>query len=213
MTRYLLSIEFVLLCIALPTSIIVFRLAPHMFGFLWAATLYGYLVLRMRHKAHLAEIWKWGAVTWANMKPMLIRWVFASIAMLVFMYFYEPERMFAIIKERPHIVPFLLIMYPILSALPQEFVFCSFFFERYKRFFKTDRAMVWGSAIAFAYAHILYINWIAPLFSLFGGLIFATTYLRTKSLALVTIEHGLYGSSLFLIGLGWYFYSGAVPVN
>ena len=40
--------------------------------------------------------------------------------------------------------------------------------------------------------------------------IFASTYSKTKSLALVTIEHGLYGISLFLIGLGWYFYGGAV---
>ena len=43
-----------------------------------------------------------------------------------------------------------------------------------------------------------------------AGLIFASTYAKSKSLALVTIEHGLYGNFLFFIGLGWYFYGGAI---
>jgi len=83
-------------------------------------------------------------------------------------------------------------------------------FERYKKFFKSDIAMIIASAVVFAYAHVLYINWVAPFLSFIAGLIFATTYSKTKSLALVTIEHGLYGNVLFLIGLGWYFYGGAV---
>jgi len=70
--------------------------------------------------------------------------------------------------------------------------------------------MILASALVFAFAHVLYINWIAPLLSFIAGIIFATTYAKTKSLALVTIEHGLYGNALFLVGLGWYFYGGAV---
>ncbi len=70
--------------------------------------------------------------------------------------------------------------------------------------------MMIASAVMFAYAHLLYINPVAPTLSLLGGLIFASTYLKTKSLALVTIEHGLYGNVLFLIGLGYYFYGGNV---
>lgn len=70
--------------------------------------------------------------------------------------------------------------------------------------------MVAASAVTFAYAHCLYLNPIAPTLSLLGGVIFALTYLRTKSLATVTIEHGLYGDFLFFIGLGMYFYGGNV---
>jgi len=101
-------------------------------------------------------------------------------------------------------------MYPILSALPQEFIFCSFFFERYKKFFPNEKVMIVASAVVFAFAHVLFINWVAPVLSFIAGLIFAMTYAKTKSLALVTIEHGLYGNVLFLVGLGWYFYGGAV---
>lgn len=70
--------------------------------------------------------------------------------------------------------------------------------------------MIIASAITFAYVHMLYINPIAPILSFVGGIIFAQTYYKHRSLALVTIEHGLYGNFLFLLGLGWYFYSGSV---
>lgn len=206
----LLALEFFLLCVCLPTVIIVYKLAPFMFLFLWSAAIYCWAVLRFQHHEHLKELWKWDAVTWENMKPLLIRWVFASIGMLAFIYFYDPERVFFLVKERPQIIPFLLLMYPLLSALPQEFIFCSFFFERYKSFFKTQTVMVIASAVVFAYAHVLFINIVAPSLSLIAGVIFAMTYAKTKSLALVTIEHGLYGNVLFLVGLGWYFYGGAV---
>lgn len=210
MPKKLLAVEFVLLCVCLPTLIIVYRLAPFMFVFLWAAAVYCWAVLRFQYHEHLKDLWKWEAVIWANMKPILIRWVFASLFMVGFVYFYDPEKLFIILKEHPRFVPFLLVMYPILSALPQEFIFCSFIFERYKKFFPTEKIMIIASAIVFAYAHVLFINWVAPILSFAAGLIFAITYAKTRSLALVTIEHGLYGNVLFLVGLGWYFYGGAV---
>lgn len=206
----LLSLEFVLLCIALPTVIITERLAPYMFAFLWGSAGYCWLVLRVRYHEHLQDIWKWKAVTWAHMKPILIRWIICCILMTVFIYFYDPDRMLNLWVRRPGFIFFLFVLYPVLSALPQEFIFCSFFFKRYHRFFPSVVAKVIASAIVFAYAHMLFINPVAPTLSLVAGLIFAHTYSKHHSLALVTIEHGLYGNFLFLIGLGWYFYGGAV---
>lgn len=206
---YLLT-EFLILCIAVPGYIIVTKSAPFLFVFLWGAVLYGYFILKTSHHETIMHIWKWKAVNWGNLKPILIRWVLASIGMLGFIYFYDPSHMLFITRERPEILPYLLTLYPLLSALPQEFIFCSFFFCRYIRFFGRGKWMVAASTLVFAYAHVLYINPIAPTLSLLGGYIFATTYLKTKSLALVTIEHGLYGNALFVTGLGWYFYSGAV---
>ena len=141
MKNKLLALEFLVLCVCLPSVIIVFKLAPFMFFFLWSAALYCFFILRFRHNEHFKNLWKWNAVTWENMRPILTRFILASIGMLVFIYFIDPERMFGIVKERPQIIPFLLVMYPLISALPQEFIFCSFFFERYKRFFRTDIAM------------------------------------------------------------------------
>lgn len=205
-----LLLEFTILCIGLPTLVIACRLAPQMFLFLWGAAIYCWFTLRKNHPETISGLWGWQAVTWKNLRPILIRWVFASVGMLVFLKLYDPDRLFFLLEHNPKIVPFLLVLYPILSALPQEFIFCSFFFSRYARFFQTDRAKILASAVVFAYAHVLFINPVAPVLSFIGGLIFARTYAQHKSLALVTIEHGLYGNALFMIGLGWYFWHGAV---
>ncbi len=203
-------IEFCILCIALPSIIIVYRLAPVMFNFLWATAVICFLVYRFTYYTNFKTLWNWQAVTWQNMKPILFRFVICAVLMVAFVYVYDPDRLFYLPREKPYLVAFLFFLYPVLSALPQEFIFCTFFFDRYKPFFKSQTAMIIASAIVFAYAHILYINWVAPTLSFFAGLIFAKTYAEHRSLALVTIEHGLYGNWLFIIGLGWYFYGGAV---
>lgn len=212
-SRPFITAEFLILCILVPGYIIFNTLAPFMFGFLWGAALYGFTILRVFYYDNIRSIWKWEAVTWEAMKPILIRWVFASIGMVIFLYLYDPDRMFYILENRPKLAIILVFAYPVFSALPQELVFCSFFFVRYAPLFGNGMKMVIASTIVFAYAHVLYINPVAPTLSLLGGYIFASTYLKSKSLALVTIEHGLYGNSLFLIGLGWYFYSGSVVAN
>lgn len=205
-----LLIEFLLLCLALPTYIIVTKSAPFMFTFLWGAMAYCALIYRYRFFTTWRDLWKWDTVTWVNMKPILIRWVLACIGMTLFLYFYDASRMFYLVEHRPQFIMILFMLYPLLSALPQEFIFCSFFFNRYERYFKTGWPMIIASAVTFAYAHVLYINPVAPALSLIGGLIFAHTFYKHRSLALVTIEHGLYGNFLFLLGLGWYFYGGSV---
>ncbi len=205
-----LAVEFTLLCVFLPTVIIVFRLAPYMFLFLWSAWGFCWAVYRRYHMTDMGRLWKWSAVNRKNLKPILLRWIVCVILMTVFTWWYDPEKLFYMIREKPQIIPFLMVFYPVFSAMPQEFIFCSFFFERYTYFFKTDRIRIIASAIVFAYAHVLFINPVAPVFSFIGGLIFAGTFARTRSLALVTIEHGIYGISLFLIGLGWYFWAGAL---
>jgi hypothetical protein len=209
-SRSFITLEFLVLCLLIPAYIIISKNAPFMFAFLWGAALYALVVLYFSYPSSLQDIWKWRAVTRQAMKPLLIRWCFACLAMTAFIWFYDPDRMLAVVYDRPWFVPVLVVVYPVFSALPQELIFCSFFFVRYRIFFGQGIKMVIASAVIFAYAHILYINPVAPILSLIGGYIFATTYLKTRSLALVTIEHGLYGNFLFIIGLGWYFYGGSV---
>lgn len=206
----MLILEFFLLCIALPSVIIAYKLAPFMFAFLWGAAGYCFIILRRETGWSLQKLWKWEAVTWDALKPILLRWVITTIAMIAFCLWYDPERFLSLPRERPQVVLFLFFLYPIISALPQEFIFCSFFFKRYKAFFGVGRGMIIASALVFAFAHVLYINPVAPALSFIAGMIFADTYCKTKSLALVTIEHSLYGNALFIIGLGWYFYGGAI---
>lgn len=209
-SRLILGLEFLLLCVVVPGIIITQHYAAFMLAFLWGACGYCAIVYRRKFFKGWKALWHWEAVNWANMKPILIRWALACVGMLVFTWFYDPEKLFNIWYRNPTFLAVLFALYPLLSALPQEFIFCSFFFKRYEPFFGQGWRMIIASAAVFAYAHVLYINPVAPTISFVGGLIFAHTFLKTKSLALITIEHGLYGNALFLIGLGYYFYSGAV---
>lgn len=206
----LLLLEFTLLCVLLPSFIIVERMAPHMFLFLWGAAIYCIVMWFASPATRELKIWKPAEVNWQNLKPILIRFTICSVLMLGFITLYDPARRFELIGNKTDLWMRVMLFYPVLSALPQEFIFCTFFFARYAPFFTTQRRMIAASAIVFAYAHVLFINPVAPLLSLIAGYFFATTYAKHKSLALVAIEHALYGNMMFTLGLGWYFYGGAL---
>ncbi len=181
-----------------------------MFLFLWSATFYCIVIDRYAIFTNWKNLWRWDQVNFQNLIPMLIRFGICVILMIVFTWWYAPERLFYLPENRPEIIWRILLLYPILSALPQEYIFCRFFFARYKSIFGQGWGIVLMSAIIFAFAHVLFINPVAPTLGFIAGLIFAHTYWKTKSLALVTLEHGLYGNALFIIGLGYYFYSGSI---
>ena len=48
------------------------------------------------------------------------------------------------------------------------------------------------------------------LWTLPAGFLFACTYRKHDSVLLAAIEHGLYGAMVFTIGLGMFFYHGAI---
>jgi membrane protease YdiL (CAAX protease family) len=214
--RFLLYAEFFLICLLVPGLIIGFRLAPFMFAFLWGATLYGGLVtyFSVNGKTFLRQMWRFEEIHAKNLRLVILRWIFACVMMTVLIYMTDPGRAFGLFDRMPlWAVPLLIFGYTLLSALPQEFMFCAYFFRRYASLFPGGWGIVMVSAVVFAFAHVLFLNWIAPPLSLIAGIIFAHTYYRTRSLALVTLEHGLYGGYLFIVGLGWYFYHGSVTMG
>jgi membrane protease YdiL (CAAX protease family) len=105
----------------------------------------------------------------------------------------------------------ILLLYPLLAAYPQEIIFRGFFFQRYGTLFSNQWILILVNGICFGWAHVMYANWIAPVLSTLGGMLFAYRYLKTGSLLIVGIEHGLWGNYLFTLGLGWFFYSGSIP--
>ncbi len=103
----------------------------------------------------------------------------------------------------------IMVLYPLLSVLPQEFVYRTFFFHRYGPLFGSWRwlAIVTNAAL-FGFGHIIIGNWVAMVGSFLGGLLFAYRYERTRSLWAVWFEHSLYGCLVFTVGLGAYFFTG-----
>lgn len=105
---------------------------------------------------------------------------------------------------------FVMAMYPLVSAYPQEVIYRTYFSHRYRRLFKSDRTLVIVSAALFGWAHMFLGNWIAPVFAAVGGLLFGITYLRSGSTLQASLAHGLWGNLLFTLGTGWYFYAGSI---
>jgi len=119
-------------------------------------------------------------------------------------------RVFLFPYQRPILWFAVLVLYPLVSAVTQELIFRVFVFHRYRTLFPNAHTMLVASAGTFALAHLQLGNALAPALSLIGGLRFAYTYRATRSLALVSLEHGLWGDWIFTIGLGAFFYGGAL---
>lgn len=123
---------------------------------------------------------------------------------------FEPSRLFELVNRNPVLWLAIMVFYPLLSVYPQEIIYRTFLFHRYQSLFRNPWTMIAVSALAFGYVHIVFENTLSVVMTVIGGVLFAWTYARSASTLLVSIEHALYGCFIFTIGLGWYFYGGAV---
>lgn len=131
-----------------------------------------------------------------------------ALVLIIFVLILQPEELFIFPHKQPLTWVMVMILYPFLSALPQEFLYREYFFHRYGRLFKNEWLLMLMSALSFSFLHIIYDNLWAIILSFIGGLIFAQTYRSTRSLCWVSLEHAVYGCLVFTIGLGNYFYEG-----
>lgn len=125
----------------------------------------------------------------------------------------RPDLFLRLPLEQPRLWTMVMLAYPLLSVYPQEIIFRTFLFHRYAPLFASERSLVAASALSFGLAHLFFANWIAPVLSTAGGWLFARTYARSRSTLLASVEHGLWGDVIFTIGLGWYFYGGAIGAH
>jgi len=99
----------------------------------------------------------------------------------------------------------LILLYPIFSALPQELIFRTFLFHRYKRIIPNKHHRMLLSSFCFGLAHLMYGNLVAVGLSMAAGYCFCITYAVSRSTLLVALEHSLWGVWIFTLGLGSYF--------
>jgi membrane protease YdiL (CAAX protease family) len=155
----------------------------------------------------LEPIWN-NAAAWLAAPGIGARFVALGALVSLGVWLFMPERFLSFPRTAPQKWVLVMLLYPIISVVPQELIWRAFFFRRYRAIFTTPTAMILASALAFAFVHILLENVIAVALTLIGGVIFSATYQRTRSLAAVSLEHALYGCLVFTIGLGWYFFLG-----
>jgi hypothetical protein len=125
----------------------------------------------------------------------------------------KPAALLSLPRHAPGLWLMILALYPLVSALPQEVMFRTLFFTRYRALFRSDRAAMAFNAAAFSLAHLFLWNWVALALTAAGGVAFSAAYRAAgpgRGLMTATLLHALAGMALFTSGLGTFFYHGAV---
>jgi uncharacterized protein len=214
-TNTYLWIEWSLLFIALPILLRIFWRPSLFFLVLLAATVTVIVWLLVLRKFDLKQFWR-GVSTRGELKQLkriVVRFAICSLLIGVLVAVGLPQKLFNFPLERPNLWLMVMIFYPLLSVYPQELIYRAFFFERYRRLFPNCWTAVLASGAVFGLVHIIFQNPLAVIMTLVGGIFFAETYARTRSLRLVWLEHALYGCLVFTVGLGEFFYHARVPVS
>ena len=201
--------EFAALYVAAPVIQLVFYKDLGLFGpafalfalailLLWLTPGFSWMELvRVRGLAH----WGWLIAGFTALAAAVI---FALVFAVV------PGDLFAFPIRTPARWALIMVAYPVASVLGQELLYRVLFFHRYGALFPRSGVAIAVNGVAFALAHAFYQNWVALSLTFAGGLIFAWSYHRSGSFALVVILHVIAGWLLFTSGLGGFFYHGAI---
>lgn len=208
-SRWLLAVEFSALFVALPLAALNGLLRLPLFVVLWGLAALCLTALLLAPDFDRSRLWN-AAGLGRRMVYVVVPFVVLAPLPFLWLVVYEPERLFGFVRQRPLLWALVMLLYPALSVYPQGIVYRIFVFHRYRKLFPRAWMRVLASAVAFSLAHVVFENWIAPVATLFAGLLFAWTYERTRSALVAGLQHAAFGCYIFTIGLGWYFYYGAV---
>jgi membrane protease YdiL (CAAX protease family) len=208
MRLVLLALEFSVLFIALPL-LIYLRVIPNLpIPYLLFGAIAVILLVHRSPGFSFAQLFSTSNIL-PNLGPLLLRdfvcMVFLGLAVRLF----APDLLFSFVRRAPALWALVMLLYPLVSVLPQELLYRVFFFQRYEPLFGNGWAMLLASALAFGFVHIIFGNWLSVILCIFGGFLFALTYHSSGSLLLACLDHAIFGNFIFTIGLGKFFYHGS----
>lgn len=211
MTRlFFLAIELAAVFVVVPL-LIYYRGIPNLpIPYVLLTAFGAFLLLRRDATFSLSQL-----TSWSNFRPfltaILIRDAVCIVGLGIAVYLLAPQLLFSLIRRSTWLWALIFLLYPLLSVYPQELLYRAFFFHRYEPLFGRGRGMLLASALAFAFVHIIFRNWLAVGLCVIGGFLFSLTYQTSGSLLLACMDHAIFGNFLFTIGLGQFFYHGSRP--
>lgn len=138
---------------------------------------------------------------------MLLRFVLLAGVLTALLWWKDPSMLFAFPRRNPKFWAMVMVCYPVLSVIPQGFLYRWFFEHRFASLMPRRAGLLVG-ALFFSFAHILFRNPYALAFTFVGGLFFLGSYRKTGSVLFSNVEHALFGDFLFTVGWGAYFFEG-----
>ena len=193
-------IELILLFIILPISFTlnyspILKLAFGFIGFIY--------ILYVLFKTERISIKISKDLNWTKFwKNTLLKFIFIAIFTSLYVWFTSRESFFSVVINKPKMWVLILLFYSIFSVFPQELIYRTFFFKRYKSIIKNEKVFIFMNAVLFSIAHLLFKNTLVLILTFIGGLLFAFSYKKNNSTLLVSIEHALFGCWLFTVGMG-----------
>ena len=158
-----------------------------------------YVLLKVEHaKFKLSKSINW-LVFW---KQTLIKFIVIALFTTLLVHFTDSSLLFHIVLNKPLLWTFILFVYSFLSVYPQELIYRTLYFKRYKDIFKNKYLRIFINALVFSLGHLFFRNYLVLVLTFIGGLLFAATYYKTQSTLLVSIEHAIYGCWLYTVGMG-----------
>lgn len=137
-----------------------------------------------------------------HLRASLRLFIPSALVISLLVYVLTPDAFFLLPSQHLDLWLATMLIYPLLSVIPQELIFRTFFFHRYKQILPSKHWRLAISSCSFALAHVIYGNWVAVAVSCIGGLIFGYRYMQSRSTLVVIAEHSLWGCFLFTIGVG-----------
>jgi hypothetical protein len=200
--------ELAILYAGIPMAILWSRQRLVLVAVLWVAALAIHWFLKKRHQVSHSEEWNWAGFR-AGARSVVLRFALLASLVGIAVWYFAPQVFLSFPRQRPLFWLLVMVLYPVLSVWPQELIYRSFLFYRYRPIFGEAQGYVLASALLFGFVHVIFLNWIAPAMTFIGGGLFAASYRKHRSLALSCLEHALYGCMVFTVGLGSYFFAGA----
>lgn len=141
----------------------------------------------------------------AELKKSIPRLIILSVLLIWFTWWIFPDLLLYYPRENFEKYLITFFLYPIASVIPQELIYRVYFFHRYRTLVPERFLLMLSNAIIFGLTHWIYANWVAPIATFLVSWIFIYSYLKSKSLLNVSLEHYIYGLIMFTIGFGYFF--------
>lgn len=207
-SRAQLWIEFTALFVGVPLLMAATFGMYSLFAVVWALAGVALILLILTPGWTWSSLWK-GSVL-GEWKLILTFACGTAVVCIAFVLALVPDRFLAMPAYRTELWLMIMVAYPLLSALPQELIYRSLFFERYGALFPNTQMLIVANGLVFGIGHLFYMNALTILMTAVGGAFMGWAYTRGRSMLLAWVLHAIAGNLIFTMGLGLFFYHGAV---
>ena len=192
--------EFLVIFIIAPISFVFkypvwIKLAIGIVGFLYVI----YVLLKVEKEMFMVSPNLNWRLFW---KETLLKLILIMSLTTLFVFLTSKDFLFNVLLNKPIFWLLIIFIYSLFSVYPQELIYRTFYFKRYRNLINDKWLFIIINAVVFSLGHLFFKNYLVILLTFIGGLLFALTFTKTKSTLLVSIEHAIYGSWLFTVGMG-----------